>query len=160
MARSKRSANPAQITFPFSVIVPVASYRRFPDPVHPALQHHTGYIPALLYPATGFPNSANIRPANIDRQIYKQIAESLRNVDCTPNLYHLKSKGEMHVATHVRELGAEESRNWFNDKVRPFIPDDTAFAEFEKKYKLVGPAVRGGMQHHRRRPHRLHLERS
>src|SRR5688500_503885 len=99
MARKRTHRSPSEITFPFKVVVPVASYRRFPDPVQPGLYHHTGYIPALCYPDTGFPNDANIRPANIDRQIYRQIAESLKNIDCTPNLYHLKSKGELHVAS-------------------------------------------------------------
>jgi hypothetical protein len=137
MARKRPPRTAPEITFPFRVIVPVASYRKFPDPIQPGLYHHTGYIPALCYPDTGFPNDANLRPANIDRQIYRQIAESLNNVDCTPNLYHLKSKGELHVATQVRELGVEESRRWFENNVYPYMVGGTAFDEFERKYKLI-----------------------
>jgi hypothetical protein len=137
MARKKPIPTPSTITFPFRVVVPVASYRKFPDPVHNTLYHHTGYIPALLYPDTGFPNSENIRPANIDRAIYKDIAASLRNQDCIPNLYHLKSKGELHVATAIRELGPEEAERWFEAHLREYLPEEGAFGEFTRKYKLV-----------------------
>jgi hypothetical protein len=128
---------PTAFTFPHKVVVPVASYRKYPDPVFPGIHHFTGYVPAVLYPSDGFPNDPNIRPPNIDRQVYKEIAESLQNANGIANIYHLKSKGEMQIAAHVHELSPEDAERWFQQHVRPVIADNQQYDDFKKKYKVI-----------------------
>ena len=135
MARTSFETDLVSVS-PFSVIVPVASFRKWPDPVFPAIHHYSGYVPSLLYPAGGFPNDPNLRPANIDRAIYEGVGKSLLNEECTPNSYHLKSKGEIQAASSVRELSPTESKEWYETHLLPHV-SDAVLAEFQRKYTLV-----------------------
>jgi hypothetical protein len=120
---------------PFRVVLPVASYRKFPDPVQAGLYHHHGYLPASHYPETGFP-AASAESLPIDRQKRRELADSLLNIDCTPNLFHLKCQGEYHAASEVREVGPDETRRWVAEHAGD--PEN-----FVKHYKLIEVLYQG-----------------
>lgn len=79
--------------------------RRLPDPVFntdPAIYHHIFWVPASTL-ADGVSYGPNARNPNSRKQVYKKVDDSLMNVDCLPNTFHLKNLGIfiMHIPSHA-----------------------------------------------------------
>jgi hypothetical protein len=69
--------------------------RRLPDPVFttdPAIYHHIFWVPAGTL-VDGLSYGPNARNPNTRKQVYKKVDESLMNVDCLANSFHLKNLG-------------------------------------------------------------------
>ncbi|MDQ3705634.1 MAG: AIPR family protein [Chloroflexota bacterium] len=77
--------------------------RRMPDPTFPGADRHI-FICAVQDIPPNLPEGANPREQDIDRRIYKQVAEHLLNKDGTPNTFHLKNKGLTILAESVNRI--------------------------------------------------------
>ena len=91
------------------VLRPVFS-RRIPDPVfqtNPAIHHHIFYAPAhTLMPDVSY--GPNARKPNTRKQVYKRVDDSLQNVDCLENTFHLKNLGIVINASAVRRVREDQ----------------------------------------------------
>lgn len=82
--------------------------RRLPDPVFntdPAIYHHIFWVPASTL-ADGVSYGPNARNPNSRKQVYKKVDDSLMNVDCLPNTFHLKNLGifiNAHSVTRITD---------------------------------------------------------
>jgi hypothetical protein len=84
--------------------------RRFPDPnFHESLgvEHHLMLVNCCDLPQ-GLPLEANARRPNTRKQIYKQVEQSLLDMDGEPGTFHLKNKGIVIVANSVKQGGAKD----------------------------------------------------
>jgi hypothetical protein len=80
--------------------------RRMPDPVfqtNPTIIHHTFWVPAHTL-ADGLSYGPNARKPNTRKHVYKKVDESLMNVDCLENTFHLKNLGIVINANTVTKL--------------------------------------------------------
>lgn len=85
--------------------------RRLPDPnffESHKIEHWAGFVRAAdLMPDVSF--GPNARSPNTRRSVYKKVEESLRNMDCEVDTFHLKNNGITFNAKSVRK-GAEKTR--------------------------------------------------
>jgi hypothetical protein len=91
--------------------------RRMPDPVYqtnPIIIHHFFWVPAhtLVEDVSYGPNA---RMPNTRKHIYKRVDESLLNIDCLPNSFHLKNLGISINASAVHKIA--------DDKYEVELPD-------------------------------------
>jgi hypothetical protein len=77
--------------------------RRIPDPVYETADRHV-FICAVQDVPGDLPKGANPRAQNVDRRIYRDVAQHLLNEEGTPNTFHLKNKGITILADQVRKL--------------------------------------------------------
>jgi len=66
-----------------------------PDPVfqtNPTITHYMFWVPAHSL-VDGLSYGPNARRPNIRKHVYRKLDESLMNVDCTENTFHLKNIG-------------------------------------------------------------------
>lgn len=69
--------------------------RRIPDPVfqtNPQIYHHLFWVPAHTL-VDGLSYGPNARRPNIRKHVYRKVDESLMNIDCIENTFHLKNIG-------------------------------------------------------------------
>ena len=82
-----------------SYIFPCVNPRRQQDPVHksnPLIEHYTFFVRANQLP-DGPTNENNARPTNINRQIYKDVSESLTaDMSDDLGLFHLQNLELVH----------------------------------------------------------------
>lgn len=74
--------------------------RRMPDPVFPNASRHIMFCRAIDTPLH-LPLDPNPRKQNLDRQVYKTVKRSLRNMEGEPNTFHLKNRGITIIAERV-----------------------------------------------------------
>jgi hypothetical protein len=80
--------------------------RRLPDPVfqtNPEINHHIFWVPAHTL-VDGLSYGPNARRPNIRKHVYKKVDESLLNVSCQENTFHLKNLGIAINANSVRKI--------------------------------------------------------
>jgi hypothetical protein len=80
--------------------------RRMPDPVfhtNPQIYHHIFWVAAHTL-VDGLSYGPNARRPNIRKRVYKIVDESLMNIDCLEDTFHLKSLGIAINAHAVRRL--------------------------------------------------------
>jgi AIPR protein len=83
--------------------------RRIPDPVfqtNPQINHHIFWVPAHTL-VDGLSYGPNARRPNIRKHVYKKVDESLMNIDCTENTFHLKNIGIQINANAVRKIAED-----------------------------------------------------
>lgn len=82
---------------------PAQFARRLPDPVFSGMERHIMYVAARDIPQ-GLPLDPNARLPNLNRQVYREVKDSLLNRDGTEeNTFHLKHKGITLVANSVNK---------------------------------------------------------
>src|ERR1700722_10778618 len=93
-----------------TLVLPPAFARRIPDPVFhtdPTITHHIFYVPAhTLVPNISY--GPNARKPNPRKQIYQRVDNSLQNIDCQPNTFHLKNLGIVLNAAAVKRARDDE----------------------------------------------------
>jgi len=80
--------------------------RRIPDPVFqtdPQIYHHLFWVPAYTL-VEGLSYGPNARNPNIRKHVYRKVEDSLLNIDCTENTFHLKNIGIQINARAVRKI--------------------------------------------------------
>ncbi len=88
--------------------------RRMPDPVFPQIVHHIFWVPAhSLVDCISY--GPNARRPNTRKHVYKKVDESLQNISCLVNTFHLKNLGIAINAENVRKVG--------DDKYEVDLPD-------------------------------------
>jgi hypothetical protein len=80
-----------------------------PDPVfqaNPSIVHHTFWIPAhtLVEDLSYGPNA---RRPNVRKHVYRRVDDSLMNIDCLSNAFHLKNLGVVINAASVEKLAED-----------------------------------------------------
>jgi hypothetical protein len=91
--------------------------RRMPDPVYktnPEIIHHIFWVPAYTL-VDGLSYGPNARRPNTRKHVYKKVDESLLNVSCLENTFHLKNIGIVINADSVRKIA--------DDKYEVNLPD-------------------------------------
>jgi AIPR protein len=84
--------------------------RRMPDPVFkadPEIVHHIFWVPAHTL-LDGLSYGPNARRPNIRKHVYKKVDESLLNISCLPNTFHLKNLGIAINAKSVRKIAEDK----------------------------------------------------
>jgi hypothetical protein len=84
--------------------------RRIPDPVfqtNPTIVHHIFWVPASSL-VDGLSYGPNARQPNTRKHVYKKVDESLMNVDCLENTFHLKNLGIVINAHAVNKVAEDE----------------------------------------------------
>lgn len=79
--------------------------RRIPDPVFHddlSIDRHIFFVPVRAVPK-GLPLDPNARVPNLNRRVYRELRDSLLNVDVVPGTFHLKHKGITVVAKKVEK---------------------------------------------------------
>ena len=69
--------------------------RRMPDPVfqtNPIIHHHIFWVPAHTL-VDDLSYGPNARKPNTRKHIYRRVDESLQNIDCLEDTFHLKNLG-------------------------------------------------------------------
>lgn len=83
--------------------------RRMPDPVFqtsPAIEHHFFWVPAHTL-VDGLSYGPNARNPNTRKHVYRKVDESLRNIGCVHDTFHLKNIGIQLNAESVKKLTGE-----------------------------------------------------
>ncbi len=93
-----------------TLVLRPAFARRIPDPVfqtNPAIVHHIFFVPAhsLVEDISYGPNA---RRPNTRKQVYKRVRDSLQNIDCLRNAFHLKNLGIVINADTVKRVSDTE----------------------------------------------------
>ena len=84
--------------------------RRLPDPnfgKSTGLEHHIFLVNCRDIPR-GLPLEANARRPNTRKQVYREVRDSLLNLDGEPGSFHLKNKGIVIVADRVEQAGSND----------------------------------------------------
>lgn len=84
----------------------VASARRMPDPrFHKShgIEHHIMYVAAREL-ASAIGKGPNAREQNTNKQVYKKVAQSLRDIDTVEGTFHLKNMGIVINAESIERI--------------------------------------------------------
>lgn len=91
--------------------------RRMPDPVFqtsPTISHHFFWVPAHTL-VDDLSYGPNARKPNTRKHVYKRVDESLMNIDCLADTFHLKNLGISLNASTVHKIA--------EDKFEVHLPD-------------------------------------
>lgn len=112
--------------------------RRFPDPVHSAIERHILFVAVTDVP-NNIPREPNPREQNIDRGIWKDIRQHLLNQDGVANSFHLKNKGITIIADRVEKK---------SDDVYDLVLDETqGIVDGGHTYQLIQDSLDDIRQH-------------
>jgi len=84
--------------------------RRLPDPVfqtNPQIYHHIFWVPAYTL-VESLSYGPNARRPNIRKHVYRKVDESLMNIDCIENTFHLKNIGIAINAVAVKRMADDK----------------------------------------------------
>ncbi|MCB8820614.1 AIPR family protein [Microvirga rosea] len=81
--------------------------RRMPDPVFKGIDHYFFWVPAHTL-VEGVSYGPNARNPNTRKHVYKTVNNSLLNIDCIENSFHLKNLGIFINAKGVKKINEEE----------------------------------------------------
>ncbi len=126
--------------------------RRLPDPVFfhsHGIQHWVGFVRAAdLVPEISF--GPNARSPNIKKAVYRTVDDSLGNVDCIKDTFHLKNLGIVFNAKSVRSV--REGKRKIGDENVGFVELDVQLPDPEvhgilnggHTYTIALNAIKGG----------------